>query len=335
MTKNTSIVAYHDPCTDGFTSAWITRKALLKDGVEVITVPMTYTDESYRELLNRVITYRPKELFIVDFSIPVDWLESYTKYRPALRVTILDHHKSAFENYMGDDYEVQENSKEQISFDDMDVSIYLDNSQSGAGMCWRWFNATSIPYLVMYVEDYDLWRFKYEDNTRYMNKFLRIQDQTFERWDELGSILEYNDIRTQALDLGKKIQKDHDAEVEHRAEKAKPVRISGATGMFVAAPYELVSDVGHMVSAEHNCFCLMVEVPLLDQTDIPWSLRSNGDLDVSLLARTMRGGGHKNAAGFTISREESVRLLTRINKDYEERTNGVPRYVQRSITGVE
>ena len=36
------------------------------------------------------------------------------------------------------------------------------------------------------------------------------------------------------------------------------------------------------------------------EEEVVWSLRSDGDLDVSKLAALMGGGGHKNAAGFIV-----------------------------------
>jgi nanoRNase/pAp phosphatase (c-di-AMP/oligoRNAs hydrolase) len=34
--------------------------------------------------------------------------------------------------------------------------------------------------------------------------------------------------------------------------------------------------------------------------NVRWSLRSIGDYDVSIIAKQFKGGGHKNAAGFTL-----------------------------------
>ena len=42
---------------------------------------------------------------------------------------------------------------------------------------------------------------------------------------------------------------------------------------------------------------------------IQFSLRSNGDIDVSAIAKIYNGGGHKNAAGFQMTLAEGRKFI--------------------------
>ena len=52
-----------------------------------------------------------------------------------------------------------------------------------------------------------------------------------------------------------------------------------------------------LLSKNHPPFSLVWQ---RDKNRIEVSLRSNGDLDVSKIASKFKGGGHKNAAGFSL-----------------------------------
>ena len=71
-----------------------------------------------------------------------------------------------------------------------------------------------------------------------------------------------------------------------------------ATGLAANCPSHLTSDVGHELANQSGTFGLLWRIDK-DNTCI-CSLRSNGDYDVSAIAKAFGGGGHKNAAGFTI-----------------------------------
>jgi hypothetical protein len=71
-------------------------------------------------------------------------------------------------------------------------------------------------------------------------------------------------------------------------------------GLAANCPSHLTSDVGHELANRSGtfglCWTLSQEGFIAN-----CSLRSNGDYDVSTIAKTFGGGGHKNAAGFEVS----------------------------------
>ena len=69
-------------------------------------------------------------------------------------------------------------------------------------------------------------------------------------------------------------------------------------GLSANCPPHLHSDVGHELANQSGTFGLCW---FIDKENVcRCSLRSNGDYDVSTIAKAFGGGGHKNAAGFTI-----------------------------------
>ena len=70
-------------------------------------------------------------------------------------------------------------------------------------------------------------------------------------------------------------------------------------GLAANCPPHLQSDVGHELANQSGTFGLLWSIDKDGQCKC--SLRSNGDYDVSAIAKTFGGGGHRNAAGFTTS----------------------------------
>ena len=71
----------------------------------------------------------------------------------------------------------------------------------------------------------------------------------------------------------------------------------GVNGLAADCPPHLQSDVGHELANQSGTFGLLWYVDKDNRCKC--SLRSNGDYDVSAIAKVFGGGGHRNAAGFT------------------------------------
>ena len=79
------------------------------------------------------------------------------------------------------------------------------------------------------------------------------------------------------------------------------MRVSGTSWScaIANAPYSFASEVAGEIAGQDGtefgaCY---FEV---EQNRFQYSLRSRGDFDVSEIAKKFGGGGHKNAAGFTV-----------------------------------
>ena len=68
-------------------------------------------------------------------------------------------------------------------------------------------------------------------------------------------------------------------------------------GLAANAPSFLASNLGNELANKSGTFGLVWS--MADDGQIHCSLRSNGEYDVSAIARVFGGGGHRNAAGFS------------------------------------
>jgi uncharacterized protein len=308
------ICIYHGNCADGFTAAWAVWKRF---GDEVQYVPGVY-GESPPDVTG-------KNVVIVDFSYKRPVLAEMLK--AANSILVLDHHKTA-EADLGDGYEGTcrffsvahftgtmdwKRYQDNLYQDDCEnagkaVYTLFDMNRSGAGIVWDFFHPKGErPPLVNYVEDRDLWKFKL-NKSREVNAFIFAHEYTFANWDKLFQML--NIDMPQAIAGGSAIELKHHKDVAELVAKLRRGMVIGGHLVPVAnMPYTLTSDAGHLMCQ-----------PFVDGMEGPWtapfaacywdtpegrvfSLRSDdqhGGADVSEIAKGYGGGGHKNAAGFTM-----------------------------------
>lgn len=309
------IIAYHDNCLDGFTAAWAAYRGMSPLMCKPELLPMSYNSASTQELFDRLTVGDPVlGIQVVDFSLPTDVLARLSSCHPSVFVNILDHHKTAFEAYCPDISSIEPDTV--ISGKLHGCNFILDNSESGASLTYKHFNFNDIydeeliklPMLIQYVKDYDLWQYKLGDKTRWVNKYLMLQDRTLERWDELLEMFDNEESLAAILDCGRELQEAHMMLVTKIARAAEPFTIYGEEGLFCMCPYELMSDVGHELATTCGTYGIMVVIDE-DKKKGKWSMRSNGDYDVSKLARFFGGGGHKNAAGFETTLAEALQMM--------------------------
>ena len=181
------------------------------------------------------------------------------------------------------------------------MTIVFDMERSGAGITWDWFRAeprwreldSERPWLVNYVEDRDLWRFKLQESEA-VNAYVSTLPFEFAAWNEASEIWPDQAIKWGDICLAKTRQYIR----EVLAANAQLVEFDGETVPLVNAPQV---DISELVRE------------LLDQTDdapfalgfwqrgdgkFAYSLRSNEGFDVSEVAKRYGGGGHAQAAGF-------------------------------------
>ena len=258
-------VIYHHNCIDGFTAAWC---AWLKYGDAADYIPAQY-NEAAPDVAGH-------DVLVLDFSYARAKLIEMHAAAKSLRV--LDHHKTAEADLAGLDFCV------------------FDMDRSGAGIAWDELLGGSRPRLVDYVEDRDLWRFRLIES-RAMNAFIGSFAFSFPQWSVLQEHLEC--AFDNAVGAGEAVLRSVERYVQSMCKEARSMRLAGHVVPVVNAPYINTSElVGTL--AEGAEFA----VGWFQRADgkYQYSLRSRGNFDVSALAETFGGGGHKNAAGFTVTR---------------------------------
>ena len=260
-------------CADGFAAAWAVRRrypdAEFFAGVYQTPPP----DVSGRDVL------------IVDFSYKRPVLLDMAK--AARRIVILDHHKSAVDDLV----DLPEN-----------VHAIFDMNRSGAMITWNYlFPDSTPPKQFEHIQDRDLWRFELP-LTREILAAVFSYPYDFETWDTLMST-DPSILATEGTAINRKHMKDIR---ELLAATQRRMVIGGIDVPVANLPYIYSSDAGHiMAQNEHFAACYW---------DTPdgrvFSLRStDAGMDVCEIAKQYGGGGHRNAAGFKVSKKHLLTIL--------------------------
>lgn len=298
---------YHSPCQDGFTAAWAMRYLMPRANIRFI--PAKYGDAP-PDVTDRIV-------YILDFSYSREVVQDMLN--KAKRLLILDHHESAMKNLVGLDcdalYMAQTSQKgaeleysEGMKFWISDGGhILLDMSRSGAGIAWDYFAALmkdplrefgkKRPKLLSHVEDRDLWKFEYPE-TRYICASLFSQDYDFDVWTHLmeGDQHSLESMRDEGEGIMRKQMKD----IRELIDK-------GVRYMTIAGHYVPICNLPYTMASEgcHEMLDIFPNAPFaaaymdMKQGRV-FSLRSTNDrMNVSEVAMTLGGGGHRNASGFT------------------------------------
>lgn len=275
------VVIYHNNCYDGVTAAWVAYKAL-DPAFEGMSSDVEYFPVNYSDPPPDV---KDKEVYILDFSFKRDILEALKKEAKSL--VVLDHHKTA-----------------QEALADLDYATF-DMNKSGAGLAWDYFFPNSPrPNLVNYVEDRDLWRFALPDSKK-VNAFIQSWDINLETWIfNVGPSFIYRSLE-EIVKEGESLLRLEDKYIKQICANAKLQEIHCPDRRIYTGPYVqtsiLMSEVCSFLIEE---FKTDFSFYSFDRKDgkTQYGLRSRGDFDVSVIAKSFGGGGHKNAAGFEVDK---------------------------------
>ncbi len=209
---------------------------------------------------------------MVDFSYPREVVEKLAGSTASLR--ILDHHVTAQAALAGLPY------------------AYFDMKKSGAVLAWEWAHPEPTPWLLQYIQDKDLWEWRLP-GSREINAALDSYPFDFQVWDGLTQ---------ETLEVeGRAILRREDVLITKIVKESVLIDFEGATVPAVYSPV-MTSQIGERLCREYP-FCI-----IWHQRDGRryFSLRSKpGTVDVSAIAARHGGGGHVNAAGFSIPLQDA------------------------------
>ncbi len=262
------LILYHAQCYDGFGAAWAAWKVF---GAHGDYLPVTH-GHPFPDV--PLMAYR--QLYILDFSYPRPILEDVT-HHTSLQLTILDHHKTAQDELHGLAY------------------AQFDLTKSGAMLAWEhFFPGITPPKLIQYVQERDLRQFTLPCS-REVAAWLQKWRFDFQEWEHAAHLLEAQAeevFREGAALLQWKMQLVHqicDA-VQWHTIGQHTVPVANTSVFFADVTEELLQ---RFPEAPFTAY-------YVDRGDglRHWGLRSRGDFDVSAVAQSFGGGGHKAAAGF-------------------------------------
>ncbi len=271
---------FHAGCPDGFGAAWAIRAGW---GDEVDFVPRGHDDAVVLE------RFEGNRVLFVDIAPPPDAYLPLS--RSASQLVVLDHHISAQERLYARD-----GLAEQLAADGHE--IHFDLTHSGAMLAWRWmFREEAPPPMLSYVEDQDLWNWALPD-THEINATICAAPRTFEAWDALAA----RPI-AELAEEGAPIVRSNRIEVERAMNSAHPIAIGDLRVEAVNARFQR-AEIGHELASRSAFGLPCGAVYRMTGTRVDVSIYSVGDYDVAEVAGQFGGGGHRNAAGFSVPLED-------------------------------
>ncbi|MCP3986380.1 MAG: hypothetical protein GY723_18525 [bacterium] len=274
------VCIYHAGCPDGFGAAWAAWRAWGEEA--------DYMARGHDDPL-RPASFEDAWVVFVDIAPPVP---SARPMADAVgHLVVLDHHFSSKGHY--DD--------EPGLVDGLRGSgheIVFDLEHSGAVLSWRHFHPDEEPpELLAYVQDMDLWRWKLP-HSREVNAAIGSYPRSFETWETLAS----RPI-AELVAEGSSLVRAQQIEVERSLHGAHPVSL-GKLRVEAVNAREQRSLIGHELATRARFGSPCGAVYRLTGARVDVSVYSTGDFDVAAIAGQFGGGGHRNAAGFSVRLEE-------------------------------
>ncbi len=261
------VVVYHKGCPDGFAGAWVAW-TVLGDTAEYI--PGVYQEDPPKELVGKTI-------YFIDFSYVPEVMRRLAGVNK--KIVLLDHHATAQGNLA---YAAPE-------------SVFQTN-HSGAVIAWHYFHPNeAVPRFLQYIEDIDLWRWSLP-RVRAAAAFLDMQEFTLDTLTGLREHFDSDMEFARLCDVGDIALEYKESLIRSTANGASLVSFEGYEALVVNASV-LISEVASALYAKHPPLAI---VWYEDSGGVRVSLRSDGSVDVSELAKRYGGGGHPRSSGFKL-----------------------------------
>jgi oligoribonuclease NrnB/cAMP/cGMP phosphodiesterase (DHH superfamily) len=302
--SRTSVIV-HDPCQDGFTAAWV---AWLKYGHKANFFGHTYAMGDLTD--SDIDLIEGTDVLIADYSFSINTLRRIAKR--ALHVTVLDHHRSFAQHLMAEGLLPKGNPDDLVGEStEQNIYIVFDNHKSGAKLAFERLrinemeNAVFWPgvgRLVDFVSDRDLWTFALPGTKSFYERS-RLAEENFQAWSTVA--LKLTTDPESFCSEGDLLIKYRDQEIARQMADVVLGWVGHHLVPIINSQYA-VSETCNELAKKHSeapfaaAYTDRVVRGMLKRV---WSLRSTKEsgFDVSALAKQFGGGGHKNAAGFTVA----------------------------------
>ncbi len=265
------LVLYHADCMDGYAAAWALWKTFSNQA----------RYKAVRHNTKMPVFTAGTLIYIVDFCYPIEQLISAAE--SASKIIVLDHHISAQKQVEA--YQKHACLPENLEF-------HFNQQHSGCMLAWQYFHPhTPAPQLLQYIEDHDLWHHQLAESQEISKALylrLPVHFAAFEK-------LKLPTLKRE----GALLQKQQQLNIRRLLKARHAVKIMQYSGLAVNAPAMFSSDLGHELAKKSTTFGLTYFYHGSRQC-YECSIRSVADFDVSLIAQQFAGGGHKNAAGFSV-----------------------------------
>lgn len=296
---------YHDKCMDGLVSVAVATQM----GAGRISPVFDILAADYSKEID-IEMVRDKRVCFLDFSCKKERMLELLEV--ATYITVIDHHVGVYE--------------ELSSIVDERFKYVYNVNLSGAQLTWQYFIRRHEPVFISMIGDRDLWTKKFTHSDQ-LNLALRTLDvgyhEMYEHVNKLiqelpkptDNIYEYAvlpGLDEKTLDWvmkGLDFQKYHDKMVKEVASHAWDERLdddSDTEVLKVNCPLGLMSDVGALLAPDSPSGVVWLYYELGDNTKHSLRVSADSEYDASAFAKSLGGGGHKKAAGWTTDRWRAV-----------------------------
>jgi oligoribonuclease NrnB/cAMP/cGMP phosphodiesterase (DHH superfamily) len=250
------LIISHKNCLDGSAAAAVVKRRY--PDAEVVF-------KNYGEPPPDVIG---RDLYIVDFSFPVEVMRELKE--KAKEVTWIDHHKTALE------------VREQLGWGKLAME------ECGATLTWYELGVGSMPPILPYIKDRDLWQWQLPDSKE-------ISEALKEKY--LGQDAPPFDLQQDPKALiarGRQLLAEMRSRVAANCTKIRTISLDG----YKVAAINCMSDISETGDLAVQKLGYSIAM-MYWHNGFHWiySLRGK-DVDVSAIAKKRGGGGHTLAAGF-------------------------------------
>ena len=285
---------YHRNCPDGLAASWVYLHCHKTRGLGTDHITLIPADAGK---VPTNLSWKDHNVVMLDISFKKDDLLRIAS--EAANIFIIDHHQTAQTDLSG---EFPEN-----------VFLTFDMSKCGAQLAWdKWFPGRDYPWFIDVIADRDLWLWKnphskaigryfseygYFDSHDKFEELLTWNGNDIDRSVEIGNVLLETDQKIVKLYTKSAILCDFKT-----PEKTYKVYLTGC-------PHQYASEVGHSLSSKSECDFAVMWRYSFSEDEWQLSCRSSKDrpdIDLSVICSKFgSGGGHKQAAGFTLKNSEA------------------------------
>lgn len=271
---------YHAGCPDGFGAAFAAWRAW---GARGRSVARGHDDPF------DVLAHEGDHVVFADIALRNPLLRDLGEV--AKELVVLDHHWSARQHFESD-------PQLAIFLAGRGHRVLFDLEHSGAVLAWRYFHPVEPePDLLRYVEDQDLWAWKLPESEA-VNAAIGSYPRELEVWDELAR-RPWQELAREGVPIVRAMQ----SEVARALRFAHPLRIGGLQLEAVNSLHHR-SHIGHALAERAAFGTRAAAVYRFVGGRVDVSLYSIGEFQVAAVAERYGGGGHRNAAGFSVSLAE-------------------------------
>ena len=285
MYKNT-IVVYHDACLDGMASRYAAWKKFGWDA--------SYITGVHQQVVN-LNKFKGKDVVCVDFSYKRKDLMQIVKVCKSMR--ILDHHKTAVP-------EIEATLEElKGTVHEGKLSYTYSEERSGVGVVWDTYHkGLPMPRILWHIEDRDIWAFNLPGTVE-ICCYMASLEGDFKKWIKH---VESDNLR-EIMIKGASIRNKEAQDIKTITDQAIITQWRGYTiALIENCPKQYVSEACNKLLIDHTDVDFAANKCWIDDGWL-WSFRSEDSRkDVGEIAKSIGGGGHRNASGALLSSTDRI-----------------------------